>query len=316
MRVAYVLAGPPASGKSTYVKQNYKTVNESVTVFSSDEIREELFGDLTNPDIYTRANHQKVFDELYKRATNATTNDIVIDSTNLSRKSRRRTYDLLKRSNFKVVVIVFIEPLAVLLDRNSKRHNRVPEQKVREMYVSFEPPKIGVDCDSFEVVTKNPFIKDNLSALLFSIQAKRYGISKAVSEHVSSEYLKELNNGNLTVAHDTPYHLEDIDEHINTCINNSKYDTDLICIATFHDLGKFITKEGGRYYGHQNVSAMYLLNTVSAYRKLDSNVEVVYHHMQAHQGFSNKYINKHKLNEQELTTIKDFAEIDSKSRRI
>ena len=43
-------------------------------------------------------------------------------------------------------------------------------------------------------------------------------------------------------------------------------------------------------------------------------LEVIFQHMQCHSGFSDKYINKHKLTKKELSVLSAFAKIDDISR--
>ena len=58
MRKVDVLIGVPASGKSSYVKEN-----EFDAVFSSDDYRENLFGTLEKQN---KASNIKVFEALHK----------------------------------------------------------------------------------------------------------------------------------------------------------------------------------------------------------------------------------------------------------
>lgn len=322
MRVAYVLSGVPASGKSTYVNNHIKTVDRRTIVFSSDKIREKLFGDLTNLDIYTKANHAKVFEELHKRIRKTNAKSIIVDSTNLSRKSRRNLYGLLKLGSYKVVIITFIEPLSVLLDRNIKREIVVPEQSIREMYKRFEPPRVGVDCDEYRVVTTTPFLKTNAIDFLLDMTSSN-NILKTLQHHINKDYLLELNNTDFEIPHDTPYHLETIEQHIQMCLDNIECNSDLIIpldfIAAFHDLGKYVTKQKGRYYNHQNVSAMYALNALSTNPDIQkhinkTHIEVIFMHMLAHGGISKKTIDKHELTTEELTLLDMFKDIDERSR--
>ena len=146
------------------------------------------------------------------------------------------------------------------------------------------------------------------------------------------------------MKHDSPYHAEDVDTHIQMTIDGAKaqepspyYTKDeIVTLAELHDLGKGITKKPSQSRGvahdyfvevhgshsmfanHQYVGAMYALVKF----KDDLNVshlkivEAIYQHMKAHDGISAKAIKKDKLDEDALALIQDFAKIDSASRII
>lgn len=155
MKVAYMLSGVPGCGKSTYAKKHFSTPN--YTILESDAIRLSLFGTL-DERVQNSECHAKVFSTMHQRAAKAK-NDIVIDSTNLSRKSRIFMYTQLKKHCSKVYLIQFIEPLSVVLQRNNSRepHKRVPVKTMYDMYKSFQPAKPGLDCDELEIIATVPF---------------------------------------------------------------------------------------------------------------------------------------------------------------
>ena len=122
--------------------------------------------------------------------------------------------------------------------------------------------------------------------------------------------------GNL--PHDNPYHKESINEHILMCIENSKT-KQLKEISKYHDLGKFICKEfvsenHAVYHGHAYVSAMYYLAKIDVtnQEKLD-NMEVIYQHISAHDGLTERQIKRNHL-QGILDIIEEFRQIDDKSR--
>ena len=91
-----VLVGLPASGKSTYVKNiNHR---DSV-VISSDAIREEL-----NISSHTKESNGIVFKEVHDRIfkylnKNSNVSNIIVDSTNLSKKDRNFYEKIRKNTN-------------------------------------------------------------------------------------------------------------------------------------------------------------------------------------------------------------------------
>lgn len=294
-KTVYVLIGVAGVGKSTYTEK-YSTSNS--IILSSDSIREELFGTLAMQD---KASHTKVFDVMNRRLKDALTDkqstEIFYDATNLKRNRRSHLYRTIKSTNKEadVVCLVFSKPLEKIIEQNNQREGlkRVPEAEIRRMYKSLEVPKIGVDCDRMELATS-------------------VDISDFESEFAGD------------TTHDSNYHKETVREHINMTIKNAKQTKDevLIKIARFHDLGKFICKQYieekgiARFIDHEKVSAMYyfvaMQNDFSEENLLI--LEVIFQHMQCHSGFSDKYINKHKLTEKELSVLSAFAKIDDISR--
>ena len=149
----YMLIGLPGSGKSTVAAEL-----DADVILSSDEIREELFGDAALQydedllrkargveDIARRLGNRKVFTELYHRMHEHLSwdRDVVFDATNLTRKARHQAM-LIAEENYNrdVVACVVRTPLEECLRRNFSRKRVVPEEVIRSMNDSFEEPTI------------------------------------------------------------------------------------------------------------------------------------------------------------------------------
>lgn len=305
MTVIKMLIGVAGVGKSTYIKQ-HKT--EKSLVLSSDELRIELFGDLEAGN--TPEAIPVVFKTLHERMKDT----IFYDATNLNRKLRKGFYEQFKKYA-EIEAIVLVKPLATILEQNAQRSGfaKVPESVIRRMYESLQVPRISVDCDKIEVIGD------------FEDFAKEIAMIKGMK-------------------HDSPYHAEDVDTHIQMTIDGAKaqepstyYTKDeIVTLAELHDLGKGITKKPSQSRGvahdyfvevhgshsmfdnHANVGAMYAL--VKFKEELNKSnlkiIEAIYQHMNAHNGFSEKMIKKHKLDNSLLVLSNDFAKIDSNSRNI
>jgi len=306
MNTVFITIGAPGSGKSTFSKSM-----APVCVVSSDALRTELFGTLKKQD---PDSHNIIFKEMNVRLLKGLQNgDVVYDATNLNRKRRANfKREVLKKNGAHVKALIFTEPLKVLLARNSKRpeEQRVPEDKIKQMYINLNIPKLGLDCDTYAVMSKHSFFKKPMKYE----NLLRLNTVQELYELMADEYKDEIKN--IFGPHDTPYHLEDIDEHINMCISNANDDVSHI-VALFHDLGKSITKEGGRYFGHQNVSAMYAMlafQEICGMKNAGLILETIYQHMQAHQGISNKVIKRYNITDDELEAISTFNVIDDESR--
>ena len=313
MTVVKVLIGVAGVGKSTYIEQ-HKT--EKSLVLSSDELRIELFGDLeagNAPEaipVVFKTLHERMKEALLSKQYDT----IFYDATNLSRKLRKGFYEQFKKYA-EIEAIVLVKPLTTILEQNSQRSGfaKVPESVIRRMYESLQVPRISVDCDKIEVIGEFEDFAEEISMI-------------------------------KGMKHDSPYHAEDVDTHIQMTIDGAKaqeYSThytkdEIVTLAELHDLGKGITKKPSQSRGvahdyfvevhgshsmfdnHANVGAMYAL--VKFKEELNKSnlkiIEAIYQHMNAHNGFSEKMIKKHKLDNSLLVLSNDFAKIDSNSRNI
>jgi predicted kinase len=279
------LIGASGSGKSRFTSK----MTEHITV-SSDKIRKELFNTLEKQE---KADHQLVFNELHNRIDDSIQiGDVIYDATNLNRKKRKYFYNtILPKMSRKVDVraVIFVEPFSVIKQNNKSKdeESQVPFDALMRMYQTVQIPRVGVDCDDIIVKGEtNFFIPGMTYTRLLNVNSLREFIG-----YVGPEYRKEMKN--LFGPHDTPYHLESIEEHINMCIENAGDDKVLKITAIFHDLGKSITKNGGRYFNHQFVSAMYALKAFSEVSDMPEDIktivlEVIYQHMNAHNGLTEK----------------------------
>lgn len=297
----HILIGVPGSGKSTWADSQS---NDSM-IYSSDDYRDALTPHYQSLD--SKELNKVVFATLNKDLFNDIEShgnhyEYIYDATNLNRRRRRFLYKELKRkfSNIEIVAHVFFKSLQQLYGINKVRPERtLPEEVIEKYYFNLQVPRIGVDCDVIEG------------------HGEVFGSSEAFDLEI-----KSIADGSL--QHDCPpHHLESVKEHIQMCMCYS--DTDLLeFISFFHDLGKAVTKKidqdgRARYIGHANVSAYYCLSACL----LNENVElcqgliateVVFQHMNAHQGMGAKNIRNNKLNHLLLMTLEQFAAIDSKSR--
>lgn len=313
MTVIKMLIGVAGVGKSTYIEQ-HKT--EKSLVLSSDALRIELFGDLeagNAPEaipVVFKTLHERMKEALLSKKYDT----IFYDATNLSRKLRKGFYQQFKKYA-EIEAVVLAKPLATIIEQNSQRVGfaKVPENVIRRMYESLQVPRIGVDCDKIEVIGE------------FEDFAEEIAMIKGMK-------------------HDSPYHAEDVDTHIQMTIDGAKaqehsthYTKDeIVTLAELHDLGKGITKKPSQSRGgahdyfvevhgyhsmfsnHQYVGALYALvkfkdDLSDSHLKI---VEAIYQHMKAHDGISAKAIKKDKLDEDVLALITDFSKIDSASRII
>lgn len=294
----FVYAGPTGAGKT----QDAASCFLDSSVVSLSAIHREAYGspvvERQHKDAVTRRAFKKLF-ALLERGL-----DAVFIAPNCSRMSRAHLYREVK-SRFpgvRVVVVLVHMPLADIL----KRSSGVSASHVRDEYLSVQIPRVGVDCDTFTLQTPD-----------------------------FSAYLPEINHSYLA-PHNSPYHVESIAEHVALTVHNAKAHSMpvLVDIAAFHDLGKSVARtpqdvsrpssayiasiygSHDQYAGHENVGAVYWL--IAHKDCLDSQAlfvaEAIFHHMQAHRGFTGRYIKRHHLDSELLETAGVFARIDSVSK--
>ena len=141
-----MLVGLPGSGKSTYIKNHF---NQNLHVHSSDDIREELSGNVNNQDI-----NKEVFELLHKRVKDDLKNGIscVYDATNLNWKRRKAFLESLKGIDCFKVCHVIATPYEVCLEQNNSRDRVVPEEVIERMYRNFDIPWYNEGWNDIQII--------------------------------------------------------------------------------------------------------------------------------------------------------------------
>lgn len=267
MNKLIMLIGLPASGKSTW-SSKYMECHENTELVSSDSIREEVFGNVND-----QKHNGEVFNIVHKRVVSAIKNgrDVVLDSTNLSRK--RRIGFLKSIPDCSAEAIIFAIPFEFCCKRNAARDRVVPQVAMDRMYRSFQPPHYAEGFDEINIITEG-------------------------SNNITLEDILDRNE----IPHDNHHHTLNCREHclaaeaiaqkISKREKLSTNDTILLAMAArYHDIGKSICKtfsdykgnptEEAHYYSHQNVSAyLFLCYDIDLRTKEKIFVaNLIYHHM-------------------------------------
>ena len=141
-----MLVGLPASGKSTYAQELAKEYNS--TVFSSDALRAELWGDES-----IQGDNTKLFTELHRRIKDCLRegNSATYDATNINYKQRMAFLAELKNIPCFKRCIVMTTPYEECLKRNAQRERKVPVHVIERMYRQFDIPWYHEGWDDIEV---------------------------------------------------------------------------------------------------------------------------------------------------------------------
>jgi len=139
MTTVYILVGCPSSGKSTWAS---KCENHNAEcVISTDDIREELSGDATDQSVSGKA-----FSIARKRLQEYLNegHSVIIDATNMYRKTRKDFLDIAKDNNSKTVAVVFEVTKETAIERNAKRAasggRNVPSHVIENMIGKYQRP--------------------------------------------------------------------------------------------------------------------------------------------------------------------------------
>lgn len=236
-----MMCGIAASGKSTYAS---KIAEETgAIIFSSDELRKEMFGDVNN-----QSNNQKLFQELHKRIKDClkSGNSAIYDATNLSSKRRRAFVNELKNIPCKKECIIMATPYELCIENNAKRERKVPESVIDKMYRSWQTPYIfeGFDSVNAVYIDEDHFVvPSDVANSLVDFDQQNHHHSLTLGEHL----LKTLE-----LCESTDLNVQE------ACL---MHDCGKPFVKTFKSYnGK--TGDNAHYYSHEHVSAYEALFTV------------------------------------------------------
>ena len=139
-----ILVGPPLSGKSTWVRNNFD--ESTVTVISRDQIVLDVYGSDNYELAFNNVNQKDVDRKLIEdiNASAQGNKNVIIDMTHMS--SKRRRYNLSHFPNhYKVAIIFPILEEAEYTRRNELRrleeNKWIPEHVIKNMIASYQPIK-------------------------------------------------------------------------------------------------------------------------------------------------------------------------------
>ena len=242
-----MMCGISGSGKST-IAMRY-ALTRSAIIYSSDGIREEIYGDEN-----CQKNPGRVFDILHQRVIKALSQgyDVVYDATNLSCKRRMNFLKTIAHIDCKKTCVVVVTTPEDIEERMKYRERKVSMDVVHRQLCQFQCPNYYEGWDKIEV---------------------RYN---STPENCQTSYRQLWRE--CDIPHDNPHHSLSVMEHMNQAADIAEdlaWKDDCLSlvnerwVARIHDIGKARTKsftdrngnpsEVAHYIGHQNYSAYYSL---------------------------------------------------------
>ena len=230
-----MMVGLPGSGKSTKAQELAQEYN--ATIFSSDSLREELFGDVNH-----QTDNTKLFEELHKRIKDClkSGNNAIYDATNINYKRRMAFIKELSNIPCHKLCYLIATPYEECLKRNANRERKVPDHVIERMYRNFHIPYDYEGWDNVHVEYGDYY--------------GHYGYTTKFYE----EY-KDYSQNNS-------HHVLTLGEHCkNVCMSMYNHSQALVYAGMLHDCGKpftatFTNKKGEatsecHYYDHHYVGA-------------------------------------------------------------
>ena len=300
--ILYIMCGLPASGKTTKAKEI--VAEEGAEYVSSDEIRKELYGDES-----CQSNNQKVFEHYYQRMNQYLSEgkDVVIDSTNVTLKSRKRILSECK-VNCEKFLYVMATPIEICYENDSKRERHVGKEVIDKFLKNFQCPQ---DFEGFSGITIIN-LYNNISKISIEQTLKNMKVFDQKNPH----HKFTLGNHCLIAKKLFEKSLNDTE---NPSVKDSCYYAALI-----HDVGKMFSqsfdKNGvAHYYNHANIGAYYIISHFGDFFNYDRNINpllvifLVNYHMLAHEIHTEKAINKYKnlFGEEWFDLLMEFQKCDS-----
>ncbi len=136
-----ILVGPPLSGKTTWIKQNFPDTE----VISRDETVMEVYGSRNYTDAFANVDQKEVDRVLQQKFINANLQkkSVIVDMTHMASKRRKQNLDYFSSDYYKLAVIFPILSDEEYEIRNKKRieeeNKDLPMRIVKSMISSYQP---------------------------------------------------------------------------------------------------------------------------------------------------------------------------------
>ena len=136
-----ILIGPPLSGKSTWIRENFPTTE----VISRDETVMEVYGSRNYTEAFNNVDQKEVDRVLTQKFldANAAKKNVIVDMTHMVSKRRKQNLNYFSDDYYKLGVIFPILSDDEYVRRNQKRieeeNKDLPMRIVKSMISSYQP---------------------------------------------------------------------------------------------------------------------------------------------------------------------------------
>ena len=136
-----ILIGPPLSGKTTWIRENFPTTE----VISRDEIVMEVYGSRNYTEAFNNVDQKEVDRVLTQKFldANAAKKNVIVDMTHMASKRRKQNLNYFSNDYYKLGVIFPILSDDEYVRRNQKRieeeNKDLPMGIVKSMISSYQP---------------------------------------------------------------------------------------------------------------------------------------------------------------------------------
>ena len=136
-----ILIGPPLSGKTTWIRENFPTTE----VISRDEIVMEVYGSRNYTEAFKNVDQKEVDKVLTQRFldANVAKKNVIVDMTHMASKRRKQNLNYFTSDYYKLAVIFPILSEDEYERRNQKRieeeNKNLPMAIVKSMISSYQP---------------------------------------------------------------------------------------------------------------------------------------------------------------------------------
>lgn len=136
-----ILIGPPLSGKSTWIRENFPTTE----VISRDETVMEVYGSRNYTEAFNNVDQKEVDRVLTQKFldANAAKKNVIVDMTHMASKRRKQNLNYFSDDYYKLGVIFPILSDDEYERRNQKRieeeNKDLPMRIVKSMISSYQP---------------------------------------------------------------------------------------------------------------------------------------------------------------------------------
>jgi len=144
---AFLLVGPPGSGKTTYAEKLSK--DQNAASISGDFVRQELYGDAA-----CQGNWGEIWARLEELVAENVGRVLIFDGTHCRADYRAETLTLLRSYGYTdIEAIVFRKPLETCLMQNANRTRNVPKHVITQKFADLERSFEGMASEGFSKIT-------------------------------------------------------------------------------------------------------------------------------------------------------------------